>query len=66
MDVQPYFRKRLDELRRKYHQTGEAEYRYRYEELRRAREHFLVEQLRSTQDSGQSERRDYDPLSLNL
>lgn len=61
-----YLRQRLEHLRKKYYETGEAEYRYRYEELRRVREYVMVEQIRSTQDSQQSERRDYDPLSLNL
>ena len=61
-----YLKPRMEHLRKKYYETGQAEYRYRYEELRRVREYVLVEQIRSTQDSGQSERRDYDPLSLNL
>ena len=40
-----YFDKRIKELRKLYNSTGRVEYKYRCQELFRAREHFLVLQL---------------------
>jgi hypothetical protein len=35
-----YFIKRLEELRTRYAQTGESKWRYKYDELYRAKEHW--------------------------
>lgn len=48
-----YLEERLDELRRKYRDTGEAEWRYRYAEARSIADRLLVNQIRGQQDIGQ-------------
>ena len=50
-----YFKDRIKELRSLYNNTGRVEYKYRCQELFRAREHWMVEQIRSQQDSVQSQ-----------
>ena len=59
-----YIEERLNELRDKYRQTGEAKYRYKYDELKRMVEFLLLDHIRSAQDSEQGERRStYTPAS---
>ena len=59
-----YFKNRLQDLRNKYKHTGEIEYEYRYRELKRAQEHYVVESSKT--DSEQLERRVYNPFSPYL
>jgi hypothetical protein len=59
-----YFKSRLQDLRNKHKDTGEIEYEYRYRELKRAYEHYVVES--SKQAAGQREGRVYDPFSPYL
>ena len=62
--MKTYIEERLDELRSKYRDTGEAKYRYKYEELKRFTEYLLAEQIRGEQDSEQVQRRQaYTPVS---
>jgi len=59
-----YIEERLDELRIAYRETGEAKYRYKYDELKRFTEYLLAEQIRSQQDSEQVQgRQTYTPAS---
>lgn len=58
-----YFKDRIKELRSLYNSTGRVEYKYRCQELFRAREHWMVEQIRSEQDSRQDKGRRYDPFA---
>lgn len=50
-----YIEERLDELRIAYRETGEAKYRYKYDELKRFAEYILLEQIRRAHgtESGQ-------------
>ena len=58
-----YFTDRLKELRSLYNNTGKVEWKHRYQELKQAQEHWMVEQIRSEQNSGQVKGRRYDPFS---
>jgi hypothetical protein len=62
--MQTYIEERLDELRTAYRETGEAKYRYKYDELKRFTEYLLAEQIRGEQDTQQVQRRQaYTPAS---
>ena len=62
--MKTYIEERLDELRIAYRETGEAKYRYKYDELKRFTEYLLAEQHRGTQDTEQVQRRQaYTALS---
>ena len=58
-----YFTDRLKELRSLYNNTGKVEWKHRYQELKQAQEHWLVNQIRGEQDTGQNKGRRYDPFS---
>ena len=61
-----YLSERIKELRSLYNNTGRVEYKHRYQELLRVREHLVIEQIRSEQDSRQSEGGSYNPMSSHL
>ena len=62
--VHDYIESRLKTLRQKYRDTGEIEFLHRYNELKRAKEHFDV-QTTSTQTPRpeQGQGRKFDPFA---
>ena len=64
-----YYKERIAALRKKYADTGEAEYRHRHAELLRAWEHYQLLQIDKTRgnaSAGQVQGRNYNPLSPHL
>ena len=52
-----YLEERLDELRKKYRDTGDSKWLHRFNECHHIREKFIIDHLTSKVDSGPSERR---------
>jgi hypothetical protein len=55
--MKDYLDERLQELRKRYKNSGEIRWLHRYNEAMHIRERFVLRQIDSEQDAGQRERR---------
>ena len=56
---------RLDELRKRYRDTGDIRWLHRFNECKLIMEQLLVDKIRREQDSGSTQRRSHNPRPLD-
>ena len=61
--MKTYLEERLNELRRRYKDTGEAKWLHRFNECKSIYEHYTIEQINRTQTPRPVQGRVYDPFS---
>lgn len=61
--MKTYLEERLNELRKRYKDTGEAKWRHKFDECKAIYEHYTLEQTNRTQAARPVQGRVYDPFS---